>query len=129
MLLLARLHTRSVWQGDAISNAQKDTTAFAPGLPQANPGALCWCGWQSEVWLQTFAPSVRTPIHRHACRGVFVVLKGKGVLFFSPPCLTRPGPGDTGSVSWLSGDTPGMRRRSPLGPTPLSSCRPTRCTR
>ncbi|CAH9112475.1 unnamed protein product [Cuscuta europaea] len=36
-----------------------------------------------EVWLQTFAPGSRTPIHRHSCEEVFVVLKGKGTLYLA----------------------------------------------
>lgn len=35
---------------------------------------------QVEVWLQTFGPAERTPIRRHLCEEVFVVLKGKGIL-------------------------------------------------
>eukprot|EP00271_Cylindrocystis_brebissonii_P007699 TRINITY_DN2131_c0_g1_i1.p1 TRINITY_DN2131_c0_g1~~TRINITY_DN2131_c0_g1_i1.p1 ORF type:complete len:253 (-),score=22.33 TRINITY_DN2131_c0_g1_i1:487-1245(-) len=33
-----------------------------------------------EVWMQTFAPGAGTPIHRHACEEVFVVLGGHGTL-------------------------------------------------
>ncbi|KAI3943834.1 hypothetical protein MKW92_031479 [Papaver armeniacum] len=33
-----------------------------------------------EIWLQTFSPGSRTPIHRHSCEEVFVVLKGTGTL-------------------------------------------------
>lgn len=36
-----------------------------------------------EVWLQTFAPGSRTPIHRHSCEEVFVVLKGTGTLYLA----------------------------------------------
>ncbi|CAH9132692.1 unnamed protein product [Cuscuta epithymum] len=36
-----------------------------------------------EVWLQTFAPGSRTPIHRHSCEEVFVVLKGNGILYLA----------------------------------------------
>ncbi|XP_019441822.1 PREDICTED: auxin-binding protein T85 [Lupinus angustifolius] len=36
-----------------------------------------------EVWLQTFAPGTHTPIHRHSCEEVFVVLKGSGALYLS----------------------------------------------
>ncbi|KAG9457471.1 hypothetical protein H6P81_001979 [Aristolochia fimbriata] len=36
-----------------------------------------------EVWLQTFAPGTRTPIHRHSCEEVFVVLKGSGTLYLA----------------------------------------------
>ncbi|XP_055829259.1 auxin-binding protein T85 [Solanum dulcamara] len=37
-----------------------------------------------EVWLQTFAPGTSTPIHRHSCEEVFVVLKGQGTLYIAP---------------------------------------------
>ncbi|PIM98271.1 hypothetical protein CDL12_29258 [Handroanthus impetiginosus] len=36
-----------------------------------------------EVWLQTFAPGTRTPIHRHSCEEIFVVLKGSGTLYLA----------------------------------------------
>lgn len=36
-----------------------------------------------EIWLQTFAPGSRTPIHRHSCEEVFVVLKGSGTLYLA----------------------------------------------
>ncbi|KAI7729261.1 hypothetical protein M8C21_002200, partial [Ambrosia artemisiifolia] len=36
-----------------------------------------------EVWIQTFAPGTRTPIHRHSCEEVFVVLKGSGTLYIA----------------------------------------------
>ncbi|XP_010556790.1 PREDICTED: auxin-binding protein 1-like [Tarenaya hassleriana] len=36
-----------------------------------------------EIWLQTLTPGVHTPIHRHSCEEVFVVLKGKGTLYLA----------------------------------------------
>ncbi|KAH6808425.1 endoplasmic reticulum auxin binding protein 1 [Perilla frutescens var. frutescens] len=36
-----------------------------------------------EVWLQTFAPGARTPIHRHSCEEIFVVLKGSGTVYLA----------------------------------------------
>ncbi|KAF7804787.1 auxin-binding protein T85 [Senna tora] len=36
-----------------------------------------------EVWLQTFAPGTYTPIHRHSCEEVFIVLKGSGTLYLA----------------------------------------------
>ncbi|KAL3725525.1 hypothetical protein ACJRO7_030536 [Eucalyptus globulus] len=36
-----------------------------------------------EVWLQTFSPGTRTPIHRHSCEEIFVVLKGSGTLYLA----------------------------------------------
>jgi len=38
---------------------------------------------QVEVWLQTFSPGTYTPIHRHSCEEVFVVLKGSGTLYLA----------------------------------------------
>ena len=31
-----------------------------------------------EVWMQTIAPGAATPVHRHACEEVVVVLSGSG---------------------------------------------------
>lgn len=31
-----------------------------------------------EVWLQTLAPGAVTPVHRHACEEVIVILSGSG---------------------------------------------------
>lgn len=36
-----------------------------------------------EVWLQTFSPGTRTPIHRHSCEEIFIVLKGSGTLYLA----------------------------------------------
>ncbi|XP_002524798.2 auxin-binding protein T85 [Ricinus communis] len=36
-----------------------------------------------EVWLQTFSPGSHTPIHRHSCEEIFVVLKGSGTLYLA----------------------------------------------
>jgi len=33
-----------------------------------------------EVWMQTIAPGGATPVHRHACEEVIVVLSGSGQL-------------------------------------------------
>ena len=35
------------------------------------------------MWLQTFSPGAHTPIHRHSCEEVFVVLKGSGTLYLA----------------------------------------------
>ena len=35
---------------------------------------------QVEVWQQAFAPQAGTPIHRHDCEEVFIVLAGSGTL-------------------------------------------------
>ncbi|XP_072998176.1 auxin-binding protein T85 [Typha latifolia] len=44
-----------------------------------------------EVWLQTFSPGSRTPIHRHSCEEVFVVLKGRGTLLLGSSSFNYPG--------------------------------------
>ncbi|KAI4340231.1 hypothetical protein MLD38_025090 [Melastoma candidum] len=36
-----------------------------------------------EVWLETFSPGTGTPIHRHSCEEVFVILKGSGTLYLA----------------------------------------------
>ncbi|KAL5979634.1 actin binding protein [Asimina triloba] len=36
-----------------------------------------------ELWLRTFAPGTRTPIHRHSCEETFFILKGGGALFLA----------------------------------------------
>ncbi|KAI8522823.1 hypothetical protein RHMOL_Rhmol13G0026600 [Rhododendron molle] len=43
--------------------------------------AECDFSWQVEVWFETFSPGSRTPIHRHSCEEVFVVLKGSSTLY------------------------------------------------
>ncbi|XP_007050703.2 PREDICTED: auxin-binding protein T85 [Theobroma cacao] len=46
-----------------------------------------------EIWLETFSPGARTPIHRHACEEVFVVLRGSGTLFLASPSDENKSPG------------------------------------
>ena len=48
-----------------------------------------------EVWQQAFAPGAATPIHRHPCEEVFVVLQGSGEL------RTRAGASPFGSNTTL----------------------------
>ncbi|CAO2839687.1 unnamed protein product [Amaranthus hypochondriacus] len=63
-------------------------------LPQSNygreglshitvAGSLIHGMKEIEVWLQSFAPASHTPIHRHSCEEVFVVLKGSGTLYLA----------------------------------------------
>nr|AMQ67845.1 auxin-binding protein 4 [Saccharum officinarum] len=54
-------------------------------------GALAHGMKEVEVWLQTFGPGQRTPIHRHSCEEVFIVLKGKGTLLLGSSSLKYPG--------------------------------------
>ncbi|XP_062204744.1 auxin-binding protein 4-like [Phragmites australis] len=54
-------------------------------------GALAHGMKEVEVWLQTFSPGQRTPIHRHSCEEVFIVLKGKGTLLLGSSSFKYPG--------------------------------------
>eukprot|EP00250_Pteridium_aquilinum_P033037 c512_g1_i1 orf=269-862(-) len=56
-----------------------------PGLSHITVAGATHHGMKEvEVWIQTFAPGVGTPIHRHSCEEVFLTLKGKGSLFMEP---------------------------------------------
>ncbi|WOL17748.1 hypothetical protein Cni_G26541 [Canna indica] len=62
------------------------------GLAHATiAGALSHGMKEVEVWLQTFSPGTRTPIHRHSCEEIFVVLKGRGTLLLGSSSLKYPG--------------------------------------
>uniref|UniRef100_A0A0D9XZX2 Auxin-binding protein 1 n=1 Tax=Leersia perrieri TaxID=77586 RepID=A0A0D9XZX2_9ORYZ len=62
------------------------------GLSHATlAGALAHGMKEVEVWLETFGPGQRTPIHRHSCEEVFVVLKGKGTLLLGSSSMKYPG--------------------------------------
>ncbi|MED6198821.1 actin binding protein [Stylosanthes scabra] len=55
-----------------------------PGLSHITVvGSLMHGMKEVEVWLQTFAPGSHTPIHRHSCEEVFIVLKGSGTLYLA----------------------------------------------
>ncbi|CAJ2640644.1 unnamed protein product [Trifolium pratense] len=55
-----------------------------PGLSHITVAGSILHGMKEvEVWLQTFSPGTRTPIHRHSCEEVFVVLKGSGTLYIA----------------------------------------------
>ncbi|KAM0954267.1 putative auxin-binding protein [Dioscorea sansibarensis] len=54
-------------------------------------GALSHGLKEVEVWLQTFSPGSRTPIHRHSCEEVFIILKGKGTLLLASSSFNQPG--------------------------------------
>nr|QSB37377.1 auxin binding protein 1 [Galium aparine] len=55
-----------------------------PGLSDMTvAGSLLHGLREVEVRMQTFAPGSHTPIHRHSCEEVFVVLKGSGTLYLA----------------------------------------------
>ncbi|CAI9778515.1 unnamed protein product [Fraxinus pennsylvanica] len=61
-----------------------------PGLSHTTiAGSLLHGFKEVEVWLQTFAPGAHTPIHRHSCEEVFVVLKGTGTLYLATNSHTK----------------------------------------
>ncbi|XP_004496067.1 auxin-binding protein T85 [Cicer arietinum] len=55
-----------------------------PGLSHMTVAGSILHGMKEiEVWLQTFSPGTHTPIHRHSCEEVFIVLKGSGTLYIA----------------------------------------------
>ncbi|EPS65118.1 hypothetical protein M569_09662 [Genlisea aurea] len=65
-----------------------------PGLSHVTVASSLRDGFDEvEVWLQTFGPGTRTPIHRHACEEVFVVLKGGGTLYLAAASSSDDRPG------------------------------------
>ncbi|XP_076915085.1 auxin-binding protein T85-like [Bidens hawaiensis] len=76
-----------------------------PGLSHITvAGSLMHGLKEVEVWLQTFAPGTRTPIHRHSCEEVFVVLKGSGTLYLAPSSHSKA-PGTPQEISIFSNST------------------------
>lgn len=51
-----------------------------PGLTHRTVAGLDQGVRSMEVWVQTVAPGAATPVHRHACEEVIVVLRGSGLL-------------------------------------------------
>ncbi|PIN26069.1 hypothetical protein CDL12_01174 [Handroanthus impetiginosus] len=63
-----------------ISAIEEDSYGV-PGLSHITIAGSVMHGFKEvEVWLQTIAPGAGTPIHRHSCEEIFVVLKGSGTL-------------------------------------------------
>ncbi|KAF5782613.1 putative auxin-binding protein [Helianthus annuus] len=76
-----------------------------PGLSHLTvAGSLMHGLKEVEVWLQTFAPGTHTPIHRHSCEEVFVVLKGSGTLYLAPSSHSKY-PGKPQEFSIFSNST------------------------
>ena len=53
-------------------------TFHLPGLEHQTLASLAQGVNGLEVWRQTIAPGARTPVHRHNCEEVIVVLRGSG---------------------------------------------------
>ncbi|PWA64242.1 auxin binding protein 1 alpha [Artemisia annua] len=66
-----------------ISKLPQDSYGI-PGLSHMTvAGSLMHGMKEVEIWLETLAPGARTPIHRHSCEEVFVVIKGGGTLYLA----------------------------------------------
>lgn len=64
-----------------------------PGLSHITIAGSIMHGFKEvEIWHQTLAPGAGTPIHRHSCEEIFVVLNGTGTLYLaSSSHLKHPG--------------------------------------
>jgi len=60
-----------------VSNDELETLEL-PGLRHQTIGGHKQGVRTMEVWLQTMAPGAATPVHRHACEEVILVLSGSG---------------------------------------------------
>ena len=65
-----------------------------PGLKHRTVGGKANGIGTMEVWQQTIAAGAATPVHRHACEEVIVVLSGSGTLTISGE-TTAFGPNST----------------------------------
>jgi len=60
-----------------VKNAEVESFEL-PGISHRTVGGHAQGVRTMEVWMQTLAPGAATPVHRHACEEVIVVLKGSG---------------------------------------------------
>ena len=60
-----------------VQNTETETMAF-PGLRHQTIAGYKQGLKTMEVWMQTIAPGVATPVHRHACEEVVLILSGSG---------------------------------------------------
>nr|XP_043611081.1 auxin-binding protein T85-like [Erigeron canadensis] len=87
-----------------ISESRQDNFGI-PGLSHITIAGSVMHGLKEvEIWLQTLAPGARTPIHRHSCEEVFVVLKGSGTLYISSSSHSKS-PGKPEEFSIFSNST------------------------
>lgn len=61
-----------------IVNNDELETLELPGLQHQTIGGHKQGVKTMEVWLQTLAPGCATPVHRHACEEVVLILSGSG---------------------------------------------------
>lgn len=60
-----------------VNNADLETLEL-PGLRHQTIAGHRQGVESMEVWLQTIAPGAATPVHRHACEEVVLILSGSG---------------------------------------------------
>jgi len=65
-----------------------------PGLKHQTVGGLKQGVRSMEVWMQTIAPGASTPVHRHDCDEVILILSGSGECTVGGE-TTRFGPNST----------------------------------
>ena len=69
------------WRGTYVRPFGEPADFGRPGLSHVTlHGAVHHGARELEVWQQSFAPGTQTPIHRHDCEEVFIVLSGSGTL-------------------------------------------------
>jgi mannose-6-phosphate isomerase-like protein (cupin superfamily) len=69
------------WRGTYVRPFGRAADFGRPGLSHVTlHGAVHHGATQLEVWQQAFAPGTQTPIHRHDCEEIFIVLSGSGML-------------------------------------------------
>ncbi|KAG6415355.1 hypothetical protein SASPL_122766 [Salvia splendens] len=75
-----------------ISEMAEDSYGL-PGFSHITIAGSIMHGFKEvEVWHQTLGPGAGTPIHRHSCEEIFVVLEGSGTLYLaSNSHLKHPG--------------------------------------
>lgn len=61
-----------------FKNAELETLEL-PGLRHQTIGGHKQGVKSMEVWVQTMAPGAATPVHRHECEEVILVLSGSGI--------------------------------------------------
>jgi len=76
-----------------------------PGLTHITVAGAVQDGLQQvEAWVETVAPGSGTPIHRHDCEEIFIVLKGGGTLYIAPPS-DNPFPGEPVATPFSANST------------------------
>jgi mannose-6-phosphate isomerase-like protein (cupin superfamily) len=106
-----------------IFNNDELETFELPGLRHQTIGGHKQRLETMEVWLQTMAPGAATPVHRHACEEVILVLSGSGtcrvgddVLSFGPNSTLVLEPNVVHQIVNTSGEE--MRLVAALGMAP-----------